>query len=236
MGQVHSPRFAFGGMPLSFNELNGWSMKQGRWERRSAERPGEIAAAALTEFAQRGFAAARMSDIATAAGLSKAALYVYYPAKADLFRAVLTQYAVPRLGGIQTAASTEMPVAAVLDLILERVVSIIEQPELRRLVRMVIAESGNFPELAALWREAVVDPAVAAIASLLTRAQANGEVRSGDPRLMALTVMGPLLLGVIWREVMEPTGGEPLDLVTLAREHRAVLHAGLLRPHPEHEG
>lgn len=223
-------------MSLSFNELNGWSMKQGRWERRSAERPGEIAAAALAEFAQRGFAAARMADIATAAGLSKAALYVYYPAKADLFRAVLTQYAVPRLGGIQTAASTEMPFAAVLDLILERVVSLIEQPELRRLVRMVIAESGNFPELAALWRETVVDPAVSAITSLFVRAQAAGEVRLGEPRLMALMVVGPLLLGVIWREVMEPTGGEPLDLVALAQEHRAVLYAGLLQIHAAREG
>jgi AcrR family transcriptional regulator len=211
-------------------------MKQGRWERRSAERPAEIAAAALTEFAQRGFAAARMADIASVAGLSKAALYVYYPTKADLFRAVLTQYAVPRLGGIETAAGSELPFAAVLDLILERLVSIIEQPELRRLVRMVIAESGNFPELAALWRETVVDPAVMAITKLLMRAQATGEVRLGEPRLMALTVMGPLLLGVIWREVMEPTGGDPLDLFALAREHRSMLHAGLLQSHPKHEG
>lgn len=208
-------------------------MKQGRWQRRSTERPREIAAAALAEFAQRGFAAARMADIAAAAGLSKAALYVYYPAKADLFRAVLTQYAVPRLGGIQAAAGTGLPFADVLDLVLDRVTSITEQPELRRLARMVIAESGNFPELAALWRENVVGPAVEAISGLLARAQAAGEVRPGNPRLMALTIIGPLLLGVIWREVMEPAGGETLDLAALAREHRVVLHTGLLRPRPE---
>ena len=59
-------------------------------------------------------------------------------------------------------------------------------------------------------------------------AQAAGEVRTGDPGLMAFTIVGPLLLGVLWREVMEAAGGDPLDLPALAREHRNVLRAGLL--------
>ena len=137
-------------------------MKESRWQRRSAARPGEIAAAAMAEFAQRGFAAARMADIAAGAGLSKAALYVYYPTKADLFRAVLAQYAAPRLDGVRDAAGAKLPFAAALDGILDRLSAITEQPELRRLIRMVIAESGNFPELAALWRENVAGPAMAA--------------------------------------------------------------------------
>ena len=208
-------------------------MKQSRWQRRSTERPAEIAAAALAEFAQRGFAAARMADIATAAGLSKAALYVYYPTKADLFRAVLTLYAAPRVGGLRDAAATGVSFTAALDAILDRVAGITDQPELRRLARTVIAESGNFPELAALWRENVADPALAAIAGLLAQAQAAGEVRAGDPRLMAFTIVGPMLLGLLWREVMEPSGGDPLNVPALAREHRAVLRAGLMRAAPD---
>lgn len=199
-----------------------------RWKRRSAARPGEIAGAALAEFAQRGFAAARMADIAARAGLSKAALYVYFPTKGDLFRAVLAQCAVPRLDDLQATAGSGLPFTAVLDMVMDRVTAAVQQPELRRLARMVIAESGNFPELASLWRENVVGPAVGAVADLLRQAQGRGEVRPGDPRLMAFTIVGPLLLGVIWREVMEPAGGEPLDLGALAREHRAVLQRGLL--------
>lgn len=204
-------------------------MKESRWQRRSAARPGEIAAAALAEFAQRGFAAARMTDIAAQAGLSKAALYVYYPTKADLFRAVLTQYAAPRLDGVRDAANAGLPFATVLDGLLERITSIMEQPALRRLGRMVIAESGNFPELAALWRENVVGPAVDALSALVTQAQASGEARPGDPRLLAFSVIGPMLMGVLWREVMEPVGAAPVDLSALAQQHRAVLHTGLLK-------
>ena len=203
-------------------------MTEGRWKRRSAARPSEIVGAALAEFAQRGFAAARMADIAARAGLSKAALYVYFPTKGDLFQAVLTQCAVPKVGDLQAVPGTGLPFAAVLDMILDRVTAVVQQPELRRLARMVIAESGNFPELASLWRENVVGPAVEAVTGLLRQAQDRDEVRPGDPRLMALTIVGPLLLGVIWREVMEPVGGEPLDLGALAQEHRAVLKRGLL--------
>lgn len=205
-------------------------MKESRWQRRSAERPGEIAAAALAEFAQRGFAAARMTDIAAQAGLSKAALYVYFPTKADLFRAVLAQYAAPRLDGVRDAAGAGLPFAAVLDGLLDQVSAIMERPELRRLGRMVIAESGNFPELAALWRENVVGPAVEALSGLLAQAQAAGQARPGDPRLLAFSVIGPMLMGMLWREVMEPSGAEPVDLSALARQHRAVLHTGLLQP------
>ena len=79
-----------------------------------------LAAAALAEFARRGFAAARMADIAAHAGLSKAALYVYYPTKGDLFRAVLAQYAMPRLAGLRSAAEAGQPFAASLDLLLDR--------------------------------------------------------------------------------------------------------------------
>lgn len=211
-------------------------MKESRWQRRSAERPGEIAAAALAEFAQRGFAAARMADIAQQAGLSKAALYVYFPTKADLFRAVLTQYAAPRLNGVRDSAGAGLPFATVLDGMLDRVSAIMEQPQLRRLGRMVIAESGNFPELATLWRENVVGPAVEALSGLLARAQATGEARPGDPRLLAFSIIGPMLMGLLWREVMEPSGAEPVDLAALARQHRAVLHSGLVLPRPERNG
>ena len=203
-------------------------MEQGRWQRRSAARPAEIADAALAEFARRGFAAARMADIAAGAGLSKAALYVYFPTKAELFRAVLAQHVAPRLDQV-LQMPPDMPFTAGLDLILGRVLGVIGQPQLRRLARMVIAESGNFPELAVLWRENILGPATEAIGAAIGRGQAAGEVGPGDPRLLAFTILGPLLLGVLWREVFEPSGAEGLDLDALAAAHRAVLLKGLLR-------
>ena len=61
-----------------------------RWRRRKEARPAEIVAAALAVFAERGFAAARLDDIALRAGVSKAALYLYFDTKEALFAAVVT--------------------------------------------------------------------------------------------------------------------------------------------------
>ncbi len=45
-----------------------------RWERRKDARPGELAAAALELFIERGFAATRLDDVAKRAGVSKGTL------------------------------------------------------------------------------------------------------------------------------------------------------------------
>ncbi|WP_279604642.1 TetR/AcrR family transcriptional regulator [Methylobacterium sp. J-070] len=203
-------------------------MERARWRRRSAERPAEIVDAALSEFARRGFAAARMADIAAQAGLSKAALYVYFPTKAELFRAVLVQHAAPQVGQAWLDGARPRPFRVTLAAILDGMTTLMQQPEFRRLARMVIAESANFPELATLWRENVVDPAIGTVSGALSEAQAAREVRAGDARLMAFAVVGPLLTGMLWGEVMEPSGGEPIDLQALARQHGELLRRGLL--------
>jgi AcrR family transcriptional regulator len=58
------------------------------WRRRKRERPDEIRHAALEEFALKGFASARMSDIARRAGVTKGTLYLYFSSKSDLFESV----------------------------------------------------------------------------------------------------------------------------------------------------
>ena len=212
---------------MAGGQTAGGQTAGGRWRRRREARPGEITQAALAVFAQRGFAAARMADIADRAGLSKAALYVYFPTKAELFRAVLTHHAAPRLQAVREMGAAPPSFAAALDTILDALVGLAQAPELRKLARMVATESGNFPELASLWREKVVSPSIGAVTAAVARAQTQGEVGAGDPRLLAFSIVGPLVVGLLWREVMEPSGGEALDVEALARQHRAVLRAGL---------
>ena len=68
-----------------------------RWHRRKEARPGEILGAALACFAERGFAATRLDDVAQRAGITKGTLYLYFPNKEELFKAVVTQALVPNL-------------------------------------------------------------------------------------------------------------------------------------------
>jgi AcrR family transcriptional regulator len=200
-----------------------------KWRRRKTARPGEIEAAALEVFAERGFAAARLEEIAERAGISKAAIYVYYPNKTELFRAVVGTRAAPDIATIAAILETaDLPFADLARAMLARMAEAMSRPGLRSLARMVIAEGRNFPEIAQLWHDAVVARALAAVAAAIARAQARGEVRPGEPRLMAMSLIGPMMLGALWIEVMVPAGAEPIDLAALAAEHFATVADGLL--------
>ncbi len=65
--------------------------------RRKDARPAEIIAAALACFAERGYAATKLEDVAAAAGISKGTIYLYFPTKEELFRAVVRQAVLPNL-------------------------------------------------------------------------------------------------------------------------------------------
>jgi hypothetical protein len=98
-------------------------------------------------------------------------------------------------------------------------------------LKMVVGESRNFPDLARVWHDTVVSQAIGLISGLVARAQAKGEVGPGDPRLHALSMVGPMVVGILWREVFVPVGAEPLDIAALAAQHaQTVLHGMLSRP------
>ena len=72
-----------------------------RWERRKEARPAEIVAAALQLFSDRGFAATRLDDVATVAGVSKGTVYLYFESKEAMFKSLVRE----SVGNALTAAS-----------------------------------------------------------------------------------------------------------------------------------
>ncbi len=202
-------------------------MTEPRWRRRKAERPGDIAAAALAVFAEKGFAGARIEEIARRAGLSKGAVYLYFPTKEDLFRAVVETAVAPNLELIERLVSVDMPFAERLRLLLPRFAEIVTTLPVGAVAKMVIGESRNFPELAKVWYDNVVSRAVAILTGLIEQAQARGEVREGDARTHAFSIIGPMMLGILWRETFTPVGGAPIDLPAIARQHVETAIAGL---------
>jgi len=204
-------------------------LKQPRWQRRAEDRPREICAAALEVFAEKGFAAARLDEIARRAGVSKGTLYLYFKDKEDLFRAVVRDAIAPNVAAITEAISTmRAPFADVVRMFLAGFAEREARLPLGAVAKMVIGESRNFPELARVWHDEVASKAIGGLAAFVKGAQERGEVRAGDPRLYAFSLMGPMVLGALWRATLVPAGGEPLDLVELSRQHaEAVLHGVL---------
>jgi AcrR family transcriptional regulator len=200
-----------------------------RWRRRKTERPGEILVAALDVFAESGFAAAKLTEIARRAGVSKAALYLYFETKEDLFRAVARGLVAPNQTAMAAALeATEAPFAELAPALLSGAAELLSDGSALAIVRMVIAESRNFPDLARIWREDVVEQMLALVAGLIVRAQAKGEVIPGDPRLYAFSLMGPLVMGGLFRAVFGDEGTGAPDLPALAAQHARAALNGLL--------
>jgi AcrR family transcriptional regulator len=203
-----------------------------RWRRRKEARPAEILDAALTVFAAQGFAAARLDDIARRAGVSKAALYLYFETKEDLFRAAARSLGAPQLTAIASAIETlDPPFAEAVPALLARAAAVMSEGRPAQLARMVIGESRNFPDLARIWQADVVDRMLGVVTGLIARGQDRGEIAPGDPRLHAFTIMGPLVLGALYNVVFGELGEARCDLAALAAQHARTVVAGLsLKP------
>ena len=90
-------------------------MRQPKWQRRAEDRPREICAAALEVFAEKGFAAAKLDEIAKRAGVSKGTLYLYFKDKEELFRAVVRDTVAPNIEAIRDAVmAADLPFAEVV--------------------------------------------------------------------------------------------------------------------------
>ncbi len=199
--------------------------------RRKDARPGEIAEAALQVFAEKGFAAARMDDIAARAGVSKGAVYLYFATKEEVFHAVVRQSAAPNIERVREAAAKAAgPFSGFMDALVALFAETVRSSPLGAIAKMVIGESRNFPALARDWHEAVVSPMIGVLTAAIAAAQARGEVREGDPRLYAFQLVSPLVMSVIWRETFTPVGAAAFDVDELAAQHLKVLTRGMLTP------
>jgi AcrR family transcriptional regulator len=204
-------------------------MPEPKWQRRADERPREICAAALEVFAERGFTAAKLDEIARRAGVSKGTLYLYFTDKADLFRAVVRDAIAPNVQAITAAVSAiDAPFADLVRMFLAGFAEREAQLPVGAVAKIVIGESRNFPELARVWHNEVASKAIAALSALVEHAQKRGEARAGDPRLYALSLIGPMVLGALWRATLVPAGAAPLDLHELAKQHAETVLRGLL--------
>jgi len=202
-------------------------MKVAKQRRAPAERPGEILDAALALFVEKGFAATRLDDVAERAGLSKAAIYLYFEDKTALIQGVVRQVVALNLGTVEAMLKGHRgSIAALLPRILEFMAGRIEDTPMPSVAKLVISESRAFPEIGRFYLKEVIGRGFPLLEGLIKRGIAQGEFRPVDPAMTVRSIIGPMLLAVLWRTVFEPIGGEKLDVKALARHHaELMLHA-----------
>jgi AcrR family transcriptional regulator len=187
-----------------------------RWRRRAEARPEEILDAALAEFTSRGFEAARMEDIAKRAGLSKAAIYLYFPSKMAVLEALIETKVGPLAQQAQTLAAmgADNPLMA-LRMLATAAAHRMADPNVIAVPRLVIGVSGRFPEIASYYREHVVSLARGALETLIEAAMAKGQIRRVDKNAVVRAFIGPLFFEAMWTHVLlgETALHEPQKLI-----------------------
>jgi AcrR family transcriptional regulator len=173
-----------------------------RWRRRSGARPDEILDAALAEFEAQGFDAARVEDIATRAGISKAGVYLYFDSKAALLEALIVREVAPvaaRAEAIAAAGSADPPAA--LRAIATMAFAALANPHIFAVPRLVLSVSNRFPEIAARYRAEVIDRARGALITIVRAGMARGDFRAVDAEAAVRVIVGPVMMEALLRHV-----------------------------------
>lgn len=183
-----------------------------RWERRKDARPQELLAAALDLFVERGYAATRLDDVAARAGVSKGTLYLYFTSKEDLFKAVVRENVVPIIGEAEETFAGYQGSSA--DLFRHMMLGWWERignTKLAGISKLMLAESGNFPDLARFYHEEVIRRGDALIVQMLERGVARGEFRTVDAEAMTRVIAAPVLMLVMWKHSFGACRGASID-------------------------
>lgn len=200
-----------------------------RWHRRKDARPDEILAAAQILFIEHGYKATKLEDIARAAGVTKGTPYLYFENKAEILKAVVRNGLLANITRLEAAAENGAgPVAAQMRLLMQRWNEDVQASQSSGLVKLMVAEACNFPDLARFYYDEVILRARALLRTLLTRGMASGEFRADlDLDETVQIVLAPLVMALLWEHSFARFEAEPIDMVRHIDHIHDLLTRGL---------
>jgi AcrR family transcriptional regulator len=199
-----------------------------RWERRKSARPSELVAAALELFVEKGYAGTRLEDVASLAGVSKGTLYLYFENKEDLFKAVVRDNVVARISeSAGEVVRFEGTSAEMLRYLIASWWHECGDSRAGGLGKLVMAESGNFPEIARFFLEEVIEPWHELLATAVRRGVERREFRRVDPAMFVRVITAPLVMLSLWKRSFGPCSQQPVDADVYLETHIDMVLASL---------
>jgi AcrR family transcriptional regulator len=199
--------------------------KAGGRRRRNGEgapdRREAILAAALDEFSARGFAAARLDDVARRAGVAKGTIYLYFRDKEALFQDLVRSVIGPLIARFEASAEIDLPARLVAERIVDMFVREIYGTRRKDVIRLIIAEGPRFPKLAEFYYREVISRVIAAVRALLRRAAERGEIPADALARFPQLLVAPGVVAIVWSGLFDRF--EPLDVAALMRTHLDLL-------------
>jgi AcrR family transcriptional regulator len=195
---------------------------------RRGERREAILAAALEEFAARGFADARLDDVARRAGVAKGTIYLYFRDKEDLFQELVRAMVSPLVGTITSAPLQDIPIRAVVEMIADVFVNQIYGTRRKDVLRLIISEGPRFPKLAEFYYREVIARVLPILRARLELAVRRGELANDALARFPQLLVAPALMAIIWSGLFEQF--TPLDVRALMRAHLDLIFGGSNAP------
>src|SRR5881296_2787481 len=202
-----------------------------RWQRRKAARPAEIVTAALEVFVERGFAAARLEEVARRAGVTKGTLYLYFKSKEALFKAVVRETIVPVIAqGEALAQSFPGTARELVERLVREYWRLVGETDLAGIPKLMMAEAATFPQLTRFYYDEVVTRGHRLMAGVIERGIKNGEFRPVDVMLAAKLAMSPLMHAAVVRRAFASCMPEGFDVKQYLDTHIDLYLHGIAKP------
>jgi AcrR family transcriptional regulator len=220
-------------MSDNIESANSQNQHRPKFKRRAAARPDEVLDAALELFTKQGFATTTVDEIASKAGISKGAVYNYFPSKKAILEGLVRRAVEPVIEkASEVMGSSDGDPRPLIRQIMQMFLSVLSDPNAFSVPILVIREAVNAPDIAQIYRTQVLEKVVPKFAAMIERGVEGGHIRAVDAELTVRSVMGPLLLHIILAKVfgMQPASGFGFD--RLIDNHLTILFAGL-EPEPE---
>jgi AcrR family transcriptional regulator len=198
--------------------------------RRKEARPAELIDAAIEVFAEKGFAAARLEDVARRAGVGKGTAYLYFPNKEALFKAAIRAVVVTR---IEMGERQVQEWRGASDELLRRVLEYWREVISSRqggLLKLIVAEARNFPDLAAWYHDEVAERGHRVLTAVLRRGVERGEFRPLDIDATAAVIACPMAFRAIWAQSLARCEAMPVSDERFYQTYFTLLLAGLRNP------
>ena len=198
-------------------------MAQPRYRRRKEDRPQEITEAAFAAFAEKGYAATRVEEVARRAGVSKGLLYLYFRTKEELFKAVVRNFVVPRVDALTAAIdASDLTVEEFLRGPFLDFAKKLPGSPVAVVIRLMIAEGPKHPDLVQFYWDNVISRGLGTIDVLLERGVASGEFRRTQVNDMPHMLVMPVVFSVVFKLLYAQ---QPLDTDALIEAHIDMLIA-----------
>jgi TetR/AcrR family transcriptional regulator of autoinduction and epiphytic fitness len=168
----------------------------------------QILKGALQEFLARGYAGTSMDRVAATAGVSKPTVYHHFQDKEGLFRALVQHIAQERFQlKFNTDTFSGPPEATLRQMLGLMLDTIAADDEYHDFVRLVIGESGRFPELARTFITYITKPGLELVQGYL---EDHPELRLRDSFCAAHIMIGTVVYAAMTQHILH--GAELIPL------------------------